>query len=138
MEKIKYNDATLNRPEGERVVDADFVFADLPVFIQQLKEEKSWEEGDRNAITVFKSDPLTIVLTILKKDASIIDNKIRGFVTIQVMEGEVSVSTAEGRTNAPKGQLIAFHPEVLHSIEAKKETVLLLTTFHDPLVGDGL
>jgi len=138
MEKIKYNDATLNRPEGERVVDADYVFADLPVFIHQLKEEKSWEEGDRNAITVFKSDPLTIVLTILKEGASIIDNKVRGFITIQVVEGEVVVSTAEGRVDAPKGQLIAFHPEVLHSIEAREEAILLLTTFHDPMKGDGL
>ena len=138
MEKVKYNDSTLNRPEGERVVDADFVYSDLDVYIHQLKDEKSWTEGDRNAITVFKSDPVTVVLTILKEGATIVDNRIRGFVTIQVMEGQVSVDVSEDHFDAPSGQLITFHPEVQHSITAEKESVLLLTTFHDPLKGDGL
>lgn len=138
METVTYNDATRNRPEGERVLDACYVFSDLPVYIGQLKDEKSWIEGDRNAITVFKSDPVTIVLTILKKGSSIIDNKVRGFITIQVLEGDVNLYTGGDNINAPKGQLITFHPDIVHTLEAKKESILLLTTFHDQLKGDGL
>ncbi|MEO8403751.1 MAG: AraC family ligand binding domain-containing protein [Chitinophagaceae bacterium] len=130
MEKIKYNDSTRNRPDGERVVDADYVYSDMPVYIKQLQEEKSWDEGDRNAITIFKADQVTLVLTILKEGAAIIDNTIDGFITIQVMEGQVVVTTGEDEFDAPKGQLITFHPGIPHTVTAVKETVLLLTTLN--------
>ena len=50
----KYNESTLQRPEGDRAVDAPLVDIDLPMFIKQIKEETTWKESDRNAITVLK------------------------------------------------------------------------------------
>jgi hypothetical protein len=49
--EIKRNEATLNRPEGDRVIDAPFVFLDIPEFIHQVKKEKAWKKYDRNGIT---------------------------------------------------------------------------------------
>ena len=69
--EIKRNESTRNRPEGDRVLDAPYVFANLPAFIEQVKDEKSWGKGDRNAITVFKTTNMTIVLSALKQGASI-------------------------------------------------------------------
>ena len=37
--ETKYNEATLNRPEGERIIDAPFVFTDLGKYSQQLRNE---------------------------------------------------------------------------------------------------
>ena len=37
----KRNEATLNRPEGDRVLDAPYVFVSLPEFIRQLKSEET-------------------------------------------------------------------------------------------------
>ena len=36
-------------------MDAALVTIDLRNFIKQIKEEKAWNESDRNAITVFKT-----------------------------------------------------------------------------------
>lgn len=129
--EIKRNEATLNRPEGDRVLDAPFVFLDIPEFIQQVKKEKTWKESDRNAITVFKSDHITLVVSILKQGAKISDNTIDDFLIAQVVEGEVEISTLEGEFTANEKQAVTFHPGVQHSIIAKTETILLLTTFND-------
>lgn len=127
--EIKRNDATRNRPEGDRVLDAPYVFADLAAFTAQVKDEKAWEKSDRNAITVFKTEGMTIVLSALKDGAVIKDNIVNGHFTVQVLEGTIRMETLEGDADMEKNQLMAFHPAIPHSIEAKTNTVLLLTTY---------
>ena len=56
--EAKRNEATLNRPQGDRVLDASYVFINLPAFIRQMKKEEAWGKNDRNGITVFKTDKL--------------------------------------------------------------------------------
>ena len=126
--EIKHNDATPNRPLGDRVLDAPYVFADLPAFTEQVKDEKAWEKSDRNAITVFKSGTTTIVLSAMKEGAVIKDNTVNGYLTVQVLEGNIRVATLGGDVDMCDQQLIVFHPGVPHSIEARKDSVLLLTT----------
>lgn len=127
--EIKRNAATHNRPEGDRVLDAPYVFADLPAFIDQVKDEKAWENSDRNAITVFKTDNMTIVVSAMKDGAVIKDNTVNGFFTVLVLEGKISMATLEGDAEMDENKLIAFHPGIPHTIEAKKNSVLLLTTY---------
>src|SRR5690606_19743096 len=69
--EFKRNESTLNRPEGDRVLDAPYVFIDIPSYIDQVKQEKAWEKNDRNGITVYKSDRVTIVITALQAGAEI-------------------------------------------------------------------
>ena len=64
--EIKSNQATGNRPEGDRILDAPYVFTDIPMYLEQLKSEKSWSKNDRNAITVYKSEKVTILVAVLK------------------------------------------------------------------------
>jgi quercetin dioxygenase-like cupin family protein len=127
--ELKRNDATLNRPEGDRVIDALYVFVDLPDFIRQLKEEPAWEKNDRNGITVFKTDNLTMVLTILHKKAEIKDNKVDGLVTLQVIEGMLRVSTIDGDIEMKEKQLISLHSNEPHSIEALSDCAFLLSNY---------
>ncbi len=127
--EIKTNEATLNRPEGHRLLDAPYVFADLSHFIKQLTEENAWDKSDRNAITVFKSDNITIVLSALKTAAVIKDNTVNGFFTVQVLKGNIRMETMEGITEMREQQLITFHPDILHSVEAITDTILLMTTY---------
>jgi quercetin dioxygenase-like cupin family protein len=128
--EIKRNEATRNRPLGDRVLDAPYVFADLPAFIAQVKDEKSWEKNDRNGITVFKSEGITIVISALKDGAVIKDNTVNGFLTLHVLNGKVRIETLEGDVEVGENNLVTFHPSVPHSIEARTDSVLLLTT-HD-------
>jgi quercetin dioxygenase-like cupin family protein len=127
--EIKRNEATLNRPEGSRVIDAPYVYADIDEFVEQVKDEKAWKKSDRNGITIFKTDGMTIVITTLKDGAVIKDNTVNGFFTVQVIEGKIRMDTPEGDIMMKKRQLITFHPGVPHSIEAKKDSVVLLTSY---------
>ena len=128
--EIKRNEATLNRPEGDRVLDAPYVFMDFDEFIKQLKDEEAWDKNDRNGITIFKTDNLTTVLTCLHKDASIKDNTVDGLFQVQVISGKVNINTYDGDVEMREGEMIVFHPNVHHSITALKKSTLLLQTIN--------
>ncbi|MCE7038814.1 cupin domain-containing protein [Dyadobacter sp. CY312] len=127
--EIKRNDATINRPEGSRVIDAPYVFMDIPAFTDQLREEKSWDKGDRNSITVFKSEEITIVVSALKAGAEIRNSAADVLFTVMVLQGEVVITTDDVERDITKGQAVAFHPHVLHSIRAISDSNLLITSY---------
>jgi quercetin dioxygenase-like cupin family protein len=127
--EIRRNEATINRPEGDRVLDASYVFVDLDDFMRQLRDEKTWDKNDRNGITVYKTDKLTIVLTVMHKGASIPDNKVDGLFTLQVIEGTVRVNTVNGDAELKQHQLISFHSNEPHSITAVTEAAFLIWNY---------
>jgi quercetin dioxygenase-like cupin family protein len=127
--EIKTNEATRNRPQGDRVIDAPYVYADIPAFIKQVKDESAWDKSDRNAITVFKTDNMTIVVSALKEGAVIKDNVVKGFLSVQVLEGALKMETLEGDGEMGEHQMMVFHPGIPHSLEATLDSVLLITTY---------
>ena len=129
--EIKRNEATINRPKGDRVIDAPFVFLDIPEFIRQVKKEKAWKKNDRNGITIFKSDGITMVLTILQEGAKIRDKRMDEFLILQVLNGKANISTEEGEFEMRKKNAATFHPGLAYSIEAMTKTTILLITFND-------
>src|SRR5436853_5457657 len=110
--EIKRNEATLNRPDGDRVLDGNYVFVDIPSYIRQIKEENAWEKNDRNGITVFKSDYITIVITVLHKGSAIRDSEMEEFLTVQILDGNIRFITPDGDIDAVKNQQITIHPGV--------------------------
>ena len=102
----KSNEATTLRPEGNRIVDAPLVTIDLRSFTKQIKDEKTWKDSDRNAITVFKTDGFRIVLIALHKNAEMKKYIADGMNSVQVLEGQILFTTEEQsvelgkRTNA--------------------------------------
>lgn len=125
--ELKRNEATLNRPEGDRVIDAPYVFINIPEYIRQLNEEDTWQKNDRNGITLFKTGKVTMVLVCLHAKAVFKNNVVDGIFTIQVIEGIIRVTTPDGDVDMLANQVMAFHQLVDHSIEALTDTVLLLT-----------
>jgi quercetin dioxygenase-like cupin family protein len=123
----KHNDATHQRPEGHRTVDAALVTIDLPAFIQQIKEESSWKDGKRNAITVFKTNGLRIVLIALHERAEMARHTADGIISVQVLEGQLQFNTDVSSVELSKGQMLALHEAIPHSVLALKETIFLLT-----------
>ena len=123
----KRNEATLNRPEGDRVLDAPYVFVNIPDFIRQLKSEEAWQKNDRNGITVFKTGRVTTVLTCLHAKAILKNNLVDGIFTVHVLEGIVRVKTPDGDVDMQPNQIMAFHQLVDHSIEAMMDSVILFT-----------
>lgn len=127
--EFKRNEATRNRPEGDRVLDAPYVFVDVPAFIDQLKEEKAWEKNDRNGITVYKTDGVTTVVTMLQADNEIASNTVDGFFNIQLLKGSARVSTPDGDIDLKEMQLICFHPQVPHTVKALADCIFLITNY---------
>src|SRR5690606_4157723 len=82
--EIKYNEATPLRPEGDRLLDAQMVLMDLAEFQKQIKDEKAWKEGDRNAITLFKSDGMRVVLIALHAGSEMKTHTAPGIISVQV------------------------------------------------------
>ena len=123
----KSNDATPQRPEGDRVVDAPLVEINLRSFTEQIRNEKTWKDSDRNAITVFKTDGMRIVLIALHKDAEMTKHTADGMISLQVLEGQLLFTTKEQSVELGKGQMLALHENVPHSVLAKQETIFLLT-----------
>lgn len=125
--EIKFNEATPKRPMGGRILDAPFVFIDLPNYIRQLQYKEEWDNKDRNSITVFKSDELTTVLICIKEAAVIGSNSIDGLMSVQVLEGKIKMQVETETVELLKGQLINLHAFIQHSIEAMEESILLIT-----------
>ena len=126
MEK-KFNEATTHRPQGDRIMDAPLVKIDLSIFIRQIKEEKAWKDSDRNAITVFKTDGMRIVLIALHKDAEMKKHTADGMISVQVMEGQILFTTEDQSVELGEGEMLALHKNVPHSVLAREETIFLLT-----------
>lgn len=124
---IKSNEATPQRPKGDRVIDAPLVNINLSACIEQVRQEEAWKKSDRNAITVFKSAMMRIVLIALHKDAEMKEHSAAGIISIQVIEGEMLFSTAAQTITLGRGQILVLHEAIPHSVVAKSETVFLLT-----------
>lgn len=126
--QTKYNEATVNRPEGNRILDAPFVFMDLSKYSRQVKSEEAWQKNDRNSITIFKTNEFTITLCSLREAAQIMDNLVGGHVTIQVLEGTIDFTVESSTTELTQKQMVTIHPFILHTIRAVSNSLLLMIT----------
>ena len=121
----KYNEATINRPEGDRPIDSPTVIIDLPTFIEQIKSEKAWEENDRNSITVFKSNKMRVIVGALHKNAEMQTEHPDNILSIQVIKGRLKVHTNENVIEVGKDQILALHENIPYKI---------LSTTNGPLI----
>ena len=122
----KFNEATPQRTQ-DHLLDAPLVSIDIPSFIEQLKQESTRKESDRNTITVFKTNGLRIVLIALHEGAEMAKHKAEGIISVQVLEGQLKFTTDMKSVELSKGQMLALHERIPHSVLALKEAVFLLT-----------
>ena len=123
----KYNESTINRPEGERPINAPLMLIDIASYIKQIKNEKAWDENDRNSITVFKSDKLRILIVALHKKAEMQTERPQNILSIQMIRGKIKLRTDEKTTTVGEEQLLVLRENISYKIEAVKKAVFLLT-----------
>ena len=123
----KSNEATLKRPEGDRLLDAPLVTIDLNHLMEQVRNEPSWKDSDRNSITIYKSENMRVVLIGLHQNAELKTHTANGIINVQVLEGQIKFTTEQQVTNLEKGQMLALKKQLPHSVFALKETFFLLT-----------
>ncbi|OKL40494.1 cupin domain-containing protein [Pontibacter flavimaris] len=131
----KSNEATPQRPEGDRPLDAPLVEMDLSAFRKQIKEEQAWHNSDRNAITIFKTNGLRLVLVGLHQGAEMKTHTAPGIINVQVLEGRIRFTTEQQSAEMGEGRMLALHAGIPHSVLALEESVFLLTLAVQNLPG---
>lgn len=123
----KRNESTSLRPEGERTLDADLVRIDLSDLQEQIRRETAWLEGDRTAITVFKTSEMRIVLIALHAGAEMKPHTAPGVISVQVLKGKIHFATDQHQEDLAPGQMITLHKRIPHHVKAYEESSFLLT-----------
>lgn len=123
----KTTDSTPQRPDGGRILNAPLVEMNLNEFIQQIKDETTWADSDRNSVTIFKSETLRIVIIGLHENAELKPHKANGVISVQVLEGKLLFIAEQQSTQLEKGQMIALHENIMHSVRALTDSFFLLT-----------
>src|SRR5690554_457584 len=118
---------TPQRPDGQRILDAPMVTIDLNSMITQIRQEQAWKDKDRNAITVYKTEGMSLVVMALHEGAELKKHLAQGIITVQVLEGRIRFVTDEQTVERAKGEMLTLHEKIPHSVLALEESVFLLT-----------
>src|SRR3712207_8299252 len=86
---------TRPHPESERPLHGALQSFDLGTEVARLREEKAWQEGRRNAITLRKGEGLNVVLLVMKEGDRLDEHSAPGPITLSVHEGRIRFSAAD-------------------------------------------
>ena len=117
---------TRPHPESERRLHGPLQSFNLAAEVTRLREEKAWQEGRRNAITLRKGEGLNVVLLVMKEGDRLDEHSAPGPITLSVYEGRIRFSAANEDVEAEAGTVIACDAGVRHSVEALGAAVCLL------------
>lgn len=95
------------------VLAAPLLCFDFAAEVEQLQAERPYREHDRNAKTLVKSDAFRLVLVALKAGARFDEDDPRGYVSLLVRQGHVSLHVGDESTEVGTGQIAAVgagHP----------------------------
>lgn len=125
----KHNEATPQRPGGARPLDAGIILVDIPKYIDQLKNEEAYHRNGKNAITVFKSDQVTITIIALKaaQDVHPGNEEQLATMSLQVLNGHLSFESLGQKMDLQTGGLLTLHQQLSFKARAITDTICLLT-----------
>jgi quercetin dioxygenase-like cupin family protein len=113
-------------PGSERSLRGPLQGFDLDEEVARLREEKEWQEGRRNAITLRKGGGMNVVLVVMKAGDRLEEHSAPGPITLSVREGSVRFRVADEAVEAGPETLLACEAGVRHSVEALSDAVCLL------------
>jgi quercetin dioxygenase-like cupin family protein len=96
--------------------------------VTRLKAKPEWSSEDRMAVSLVKDDALNILLMVLKEGTRLAEHHTKGPIAVQVLTGSVRFSAGREQTALSAGHIAALDRNVVHSLEALEESVILLTT----------
>jgi hypothetical protein len=125
----KHNHATPQRPTGTRPLDAAVIPVNIPAYILQLKQEEAYAKNGKNAITVFKSESVTITVIVLKAGEFIRpgSEENEAIMSLQLVNGELIFESFGREITLIDGELITLHEILSFKARAIQDSVCLLT-----------
>ena len=114
-------------PESERPLHGPLQRFDLGAEIDRLREERAWQRGPRNSITLRKGEGMNVVLLLMKAGDRLEEHAAPGPLSLSVREGRVRFTAAEEVAEAGPDTLLACDAGIRHTVEALSDAVCLLT-----------
>jgi quercetin dioxygenase-like cupin family protein len=103
---------------------------DVTAELEGLRGEPAWQRFDRNAKTLVKHGGVRVVLTALKRGATLDEHRVTARVLVQTVRGHLLLHLSEpggAALDLPAGHLAVLQPGVGHRVEALEESAFLLT-----------
>ena len=120
-------DAIRTAPRKDRILSGPTITFSIAEEIRRLRQEPEWISGSRNSVTVVKTDNLSIVLTAIKKEATLCGHEVDGPITLQVISGAVKFGVPGKPLTLTAGTVIALDKAIPHDIQALEDSELMLT-----------
>ncbi len=115
-----------SRSGSDRALSGPLQSFDLDEATVRLREERKWQEGRRNAITLHKGGGLNVVLLAMKAGDRLEEHAVPGAITLSVREGRIRF-TAEGEVvEAGPETVLTCDAGVRHAVEAISDAVCLV------------
>src|SRR5215218_5909208 len=126
------------RPGSDRSLHGPLQSFDLEAEVSRLGEEKEWQKGRRNAITLRKGEGLSIVLLVMKAGDRLDEHFAPGPISLSVREGRVRFTAADVVVEAGTEAVLTCDAGVRHSVEALSDAMCLLNIASgDAVRGSG-
>lgn len=100
---------------------------DLAREAAQLRTERAWAQGDRNAKTLVKEASFRVVLIALRTGARLSDHAAAGRLSLQTLAGRLRVHAGGETLDVSAGGLVTLERDLPHEVEAVDESTVLLT-----------
>jgi quercetin dioxygenase-like cupin family protein len=112
---------------GDRSLDDPVMTFDLLALLADLKREPTWHTSRRNSVTLLKQDGLRVVLVALQDAEELAPHRTDSPISIQGLEGHVTVRLGDREHAVGRGQLLSLRPGLAHAVRAQSESAFLLT-----------
>jgi quercetin dioxygenase-like cupin family protein len=100
---------------------------DLHAEIRRLRSEEQWTDGDRNSVTLAKDVDFRVLLTVMRRGATLDENDGDARASIQLIAGQAMLDAAGHSTELRAGQLAALDKGEAWNLTATEDSALLLT-----------
>ena len=115
--------STGDSPRSGRQMRGPLQSFDLEAEVSRLREEREWQKGWRNAITLRKGQGLSVVLVVMKAGDRLDEHSAPGPISLGVHEGRVRFTAAEKTVEAGAEAVLTCDAGVNHSVEAVSDAV---------------
>lgn len=116
----------LRTPPQERFSGNHHRF-DLQAELQQLRAEDHQSPDGHRQITLWHHGPFSQVLFDFQAGGEIPQHAAHGWVSLQVLEGQVTVQLADHSHDLTAGHLLMLDPDLPHTVRATQPSALLMT-----------
>jgi quercetin dioxygenase-like cupin family protein len=108
---------------------------DIAAALEQLRAEEHPAVHGHRQVTLFHRPPLTLVLFAFDADGLLPDHVAQGLVSIQVIDGSLTVQAAGVDHRLDAQQILLLDPAVAHSVRAGQPSAMLLSVHQVAAAG---